>query len=262
LKLITPTLFESHIMSWRFDYMKLAFFTRLPRISSLAGLALVGTALAVSQSASAGTIDFGVANQTPVTTAGGTGTIDVVVTETGSSDSLFQFEVELSLAGGSPISLGAATETGKANPGGFAGGTSGYVFGQSTYANSADISPNNGGAQIGVNSPTDVGNSDSSVSAGTPLGGSTQYGLMQLTFSVPADTPAGSYTLTFNQDPGFNGDYVDTVSPSDSNIFLPGVLDAAIVVSSVATPEPGSIVMMTLGALGLIGFGVRRARRA
>ena len=109
------TLFECTIkFFWRFDHMNLAFLTRVPRISSLAALVLVGAVLAAPGLANAGVISFSFANQTPVTSAGGTGTIDVVITETGTQDTLYQFQVEAFLAqhGGSNISLNAALETG------------------------------------------------------------------------------------------------------------------------------------------------------
>jgi hypothetical protein len=222
--------------------------------------------------ASAGEIEFSFANQTPVTTAGGTGTIDVVVTETGSQDTLYQFQVETFLTnhGGSNIALSAALETGApvppGLPGGYAGGADGYVFGQDSYGNSAVV---NGGppSQIGVNNPTDVQSSDWDLISGTLLGGGTQYGLLQLTFTVPAGTAAGSYTLSFNQnvpDTGFddshdsNSDYVDTVSTIDLNPVSPGLApDGAIVV----TPEPGSSVLLLLGAAVLFGFRRLRNRR-
>ena len=91
------------------------------------------------------TISFSFANQTPVTTAGGSGTIDVVITDSTDTDTLYQFGVEVFLAehGGSNIALNAAFETGAPVPpgsaGGFAGGTSGYVFGQNQYNNSKEV---------------------------------------------------------------------------------------------------------------------------
>jgi len=243
--------------------MNLAFLTRLPRIGSLAALVLVGAVVAAPGLANAGVISFSYANQTPVTSAGGSGTIDVVITETGTQDTLFQFQVESFLAnhGGSNISLNAALETGTPIPpgsaGGYAGGTSGYVFGQNSYNNSFAVS---GGGQIGVNSPTDIGSSDADVSTGTLLGGATQYGLMQLEFTVPAGTAAGAYTMSFNtDDPNTDGDWVDIISKSDTAVVSPGLsVNGAIVV----TPEPASVLMMVIGAVGLIGIGLRRARRA
>jgi len=247
--------------------MNRAFLTRLPRIGSLAALVLVGAAIAAPGLANAGVISFSFANQSPAVingATGGSGTVDVVITETGTPDTLFQFQVEAFLTnhGGSNIALNAALETGAPVPpgsaGGYAGGTNGYVFGQNSYNNSAAVS---GGGQIGVNSSTDIGSSDNDVTAGTLLG-TTSYGLMQLEFTVPAGTAAGSYTLSFNQDdPNTDGsaDYVDIISKADGNPVSPALApNGAIVV----TPEPASVLMMIIGAVGLIGVGVRRARRA
>jgi hypothetical protein len=88
----------------------------------------------------------------------------------------------------------------------------------------------------------------------------TPLGLLRVEYEVPAGTAMGSYALTFNQDnPNTDpfSDYVDTTSNSDmDNSFSPGaVVDGAIVV----TPEPGSVVLLLLGAIGLF-FAARRRR--
>ena len=85
---------------------------------------------------------------------------------------------------------------------------------------------------------------------------------MQIEFTVPPGTAAGSYVLSTNtDDPSVDGsaNYVDIISKSDGNPVSPGLApNGAIVV----TPEPASVVMMILGAVGMIGVGLRRARRA
>jgi len=249
--------------------MNLAFLTRLPRIGSLAALVLVGAVVAAPGLANAGIVSFSYANQTPVNgVTGGSGTIDVVVTDTTNTDTLYQFLVESFLAnhGGSNISLNAALETGAPIPpgsaGGYAGGTSGYVYGQSSYNNSFAVS---NGAQIGVNSSTDVSSSDADENTGTLLGGGTQYGLMQLEFTVPPGTAAGSYTLSFDTnnagtDASGDGDWVNLTGKNDTTHYLsPTQVNGAIVVTG---PEPASVVMMIMGAVAFIGIGLRRARRA
>src|SRR5580704_5848995 len=108
---------------------------------------IVGTmaSIAAPRLAHAGVISFSFANQSPASiygAIGGRGTIDVVVTETGTQDTLYQFQVEVLLANhnGANFTLNAALETGAPVPpgsaGGFAGGSSGYVFGQNSYNNS------------------------------------------------------------------------------------------------------------------------------
>jgi hypothetical protein len=80
---------------------------------------------------------------------------------------------------------------------------------------------------------------------------------------VPAGTPIGTYSLFFDQnpqsiDPG--GDFINLVSNANTVEVLPGTaISGAIIVWN---PEPSSVVMMALGAIGLFGLGVRRSRRA
>ena len=132
----------------------------------------------------------------------------------------------------------------------------GYVFGQNNYNNSNDVT---GGGQIGVNSSTDIQNSDTDVTAGTLLGGGTQYGLMQLEFTVPPGTPAGLYPLTFNtDDPNIDGDFVNTVSKSDFTHYRSP--DVSVPTYLFVGPEPSSVVMLVLGAAGLLGFHRLRTR--
>ena len=133
--------------------------------------------------------------------------------------------------------------------GGFAGGTSGYVFGQNNYNNSNDVT---GGGQIGVNSSTDVQSSDTDVTAGTLLGGGTQYGLLQLEFSFPPGMPAGGYaTLSFNtDDPNTDGDFINLVSKSDFTHYR----SPDFSVPYTFGPEPSSVVLLVLGAVSLLGF--------
>jgi hypothetical protein len=99
--------------------------------------------------------------------------------------------------------------------------------------------------------------------ATAPSLSATLLALMTVSFSVPAGTPAGTYALTFNQnDPtsDFTADWYNNVSNSDPGTFSPGaVVNGSIVVT---TPEPSSVLMLLVGAVGLIGIGVRRARKA
>ena len=232
----------------------------------LFAILVLGTAatIAAPRLSNAGTIEFSFANETvSIGPAGETGTIDVVVTEIGSQDTLYQFGVEVFVAnrGGSNITLNAALETGAPVPpgsaGGFAGGTSGYVFGQNNFNNSNDVT---GGGQIGVNSPTDIQNSDTDVTAGTLLGGGAQYGLMQLEFTIPPGTPGGSYPLTFNtDDPNTDGDFVNTVSKSDFTHYRSP--DVSVQYDLFYPPEPSSVVLLVLGAVSLLGFHRGRTRR-
>jgi hypothetical protein len=107
--------------------MNLAFSTRLPRIGTLAALALVGVAMVAS--ASAGTITYSIANQTNGTVvtpingiSGGTGSFDVVVSEPTGGDKLYAYQVDLLLnQGASQIGFTSAAIEGTTAPYVFAG---------------------------------------------------------------------------------------------------------------------------------------------
>ena len=86
---------------------------------------------------------------------------------------------------------------------------------------------------------------------------STLLGLERIEYSVAPDF-VGTAALTFNQSAVPSGDFVETTSNTTSNYFLPAVVNGAIVV----TPEPGSLVLMLLGAAALFGFGWLRRHRA
>ena len=88
------------------------------------------------------------------------------------------------------------------------------------------------------------------MSAGSPLG------LLRVEYSIPANT-TGVFPLTQvdgYQDPAYGAVWGD----NNSNVNLPLFVDGAITVNPVATPEPSSLVLLVLGAVGL--FGVRRLR--
>ncbi len=87
------------------------------------------------------------------------------------------------------------------------------------------------------------------------------YGLATLDLQVAAGF-TGTIYLVWNGDGVSTDSYApfyelstNATSPTDPNL-VPGSL------TIVQTPEPGSIVMMVLGAVGLLGLGWRRARRA
>jgi len=231
--------------------MNLVFFTRLPRIGrSLAALALFGAAIAVPRLASAASITFEVPTITVTqSNADQTGYFDVTVFQTGGGSSLFQYEVDVFLnqtATNSNVSniqfINADINT-----------SAPYVF----NGNSGEQSNNNGPF---LNTPPPEAENDDSpnTNVGVALS-STMLGMERIEYDVPANSPLGSYALTFNQNTN-TGDYVETTSISSSNFFLPAVVTGAINV--VQSPEPTSVVLMVLGAVGLVGFGWRRARRA
>jgi hypothetical protein len=252
--------------------MNLTFFTRLPRIGSLAAVGLAVAAMAAS--ASAGNITFSITNQTagtnalPISSAtGGSGSFDVVLTDT-AADKLYQYQFDLFVNQGSsninfigtnPVGTPAASNAYSS----IEFTTAPYVFaGNSGESGNSEVAvfPNQGVSNTFGNEVTnsDIVNSN----ATAPVLGATGLAMANVVFNVPAGTPAGTYTLVFNQDSTSTdpfADWVNTVSNSDAGQPSPfAAISGSIVVS---TPEPGSVVMLLLGAVGLIGFGVRRARR-
>jgi hypothetical protein len=231
--------------------MNLAFSTRLPRIGSLAAVALVVVGMAAS--ANAGLVTFQIANETTGTAGspvngvtGGSGSFDVTVSQPGGPNLLAQYNLDINLQpGATGIQFTGASITGTTAP---------YVF-----TGNSDESGNS--------SPffdaTEASNSDAVVSNPGPTLSATLEAMMNVTFTVPAGTPAGTYPIVFNQDdPTVDpfADWVNTISNADAGNFLPGsTINGSIIVT---TPEPASVAMLLMGAIGLIGIGVRRARRA
>jgi hypothetical protein len=183
-----------------------------------------------------------------------TGYFDVTVFQTGGGSTLYAFQTDLLLNSGASNVSFIDADLNTSVP---------YVFSansfQETFGGLPAFAPNE--ASFADDPFNNVGIALSS----TPLG------LMRVEYDVPADTAVGSYALTFNQDPVPNGldghqgdifaDFVDTTSIFDNNdIFSPAVINGAINV--VPTPEPSSVVLMVLGAVGWVGLGWRRGRRA
>ncbi len=90
--------------------------------------------------------------------------------------------------------------------------------------------------------------------AGTPLG------LMRVEYSIPAYA-FGSFPLTIVTavtDPMWGSIWGD----SQFNVNIPLVVSGSITVASAPTPEPSSIVLLVLGAVGFAGTWSRRAHRS
>ena len=110
--------------------------------------------------------------------------------------------------------------------------------------------------------PALVGNQDAywngdPSDAGTTLAAGASLGLLRVEYSVPANT-TGVFPLTVvdgTQNPSNGSIWGD----SQFNVNIPLLASGAITVSPAAiTPEPSSLLLLVLGAVGL--FGVRRLR--
>jgi hypothetical protein len=256
--------------------MNLVFSTRLPRIG-LAALTLVGAAIAAPRlaSASPSTISFSVPTITVtagagnVTTSDQTGYFDVTIKDS-TTDTLAQFQASLELnPGSSGVQIVGGDYGDQSNSYytvadgiGDAAGSSPALI--DSYVMAGDSSDITNGGYVYYDS-TDADNSDLTNTGTVSLAANTVYSLEQVYYDIPAGTAVGSYSLFFDQnslatDPG--ADFVNLISNSNTvSYFSPGsVVNGAINV--VPLPEPASVVLMIFGAIGLIGLGLRRARRA
>jgi hypothetical protein len=240
--------------------MSAAFSIRVLRIGSLAALVLVGGVITAPRVASAANTIFFEAPIITVTQEpyDQTGTFDVTIFQPGGGSSLFQFEADLQLYQPIPNSGSNITEDGTMPN--FENAALNYNVPYVMNGNSGNQS--NSILPFLDNYPgpsSEVENSDEpNTNVGVPLS-ATPLSLMGVEWDVPANSALGSYAMLFTQNTS-GYDFVETTSYSSGNYFLPNVINGAINV--VPSPEPSSIVMMVLGTLGLIGLGLRRARRA
>jgi hypothetical protein len=223
--------------------MNLVFSRRLGR--SLAALALVGAAIVAPRLANAGTIEFSIGNESAPTNGitGGTGSFDVLITDSG-TDTIGQFGMDIFLnSGASSVAFTTATLI----------TTSPYVF----VGNSGQQTASGPAGQPFVDS-NEASNSDLTNSGTVTLSGALQA-LINVSYVVPAGTAAGDYAITFNQDDPTTDPFADYTSTTNTSPIdtSPGLAPAGAIV--VTTPEPSSIALLVLGAIGLFGF--RRLRR-
>lgn len=260
--------------------MNLAFTTRLPRIGrSLAALALFGSAALVApQSGMASTVTFTAPSITvPESATTTTYTADVLISDTNTSDILAGYQLDLFLQ---PTSIFNPATPGLPNDTNIAYGSStGFDFNTTTVTNGSAVSyvynnsnPGNQNNSNDINfaSPGYLGNYTSSLQ-----GPSTANEI------YPSDTYANSDVATLNATwalarvfitvaGGFSGkEYLVwnnngigndpdapyyQLSTAPTNSLDPNLVAGVITV----VPEPGSVVLMMLGAVGLFGFGFRR----
>jgi len=261
-------------------------FTRVSRIGSLAALVLVGAALAAPQSSMASTVTFTAPTVTEdlspaQVAAGSTTSVQITISDTVTSDILAGYGLDLfanTKAGNviNPTDFGAnpgLLET-SINFSGFSLSTTpAYVYNNTTGA-AANANVNNSndinftaGAYL-TNYTTSDGSSvanelyNGDTYANTDVASLNQtYGLATLDLTVAAGF-TGTIYLVWNGD----GQSTDSFAPfyelsgAPSNPLDPTLVPGSITI--VKTPEPASVVMMVLGAVGLLGLGWRRTRRA
>lgn len=206
--------------------------------------------LTESGSVQTGYFDILILNSADGNTSGGAGdyTSDGInngssgVTNTNGSDLVTAFTAEVQTSGALTF---LATDD---NTGVSAANAATYIYSTNsatTFPSSANLISNQEASWS--DAPT---NSGTNSVAGTPLG------LLRIEYSVPANT-TGTFPLTVvdgYQDPANGSIWGD----SGFNVNLPLLASGAITVAPVATPEPSSLLLLVLGAVGL--FGIRRLR--
>ncbi|HTU26499.1 MAG TPA: hypothetical protein VMF30_13925 [Pirellulales bacterium] len=200
------------------------------------------------------------------------GYFDVTLTDSAAGDTLAQFQASMILDPGiSNVSitgadLGQLTNPYNPNPEGT------YPVGESPNlidpyvfnGNSADVSSDN----VGYNDPTDADQADLTNSGTVTLTANTVYSLEQVYYDVPANTPFGTYLLTFDTTPPGNSlqndvgaNFINLVSNTNTTSYAaPGtVIEGAIVVY--LDPEPSSLCLMSLAIVGLFTLRAKLLRR-
>jgi hypothetical protein len=167
------------------------------------------------------------------------------------SDAINGFDVEVVVGNGvnSPVTLIAGSDQTQANS---------PYNGASTYIFSTDstVDPSFNGSNTNQENPNYNANMTQSLQdepngAATTLAG-TPLGLLQVEYSIPANY-TGTVALSLpdgNSDVAYGALFLDSSYSPD----IPNLVNGSITV----TPEPSSVVMLILGAVGL--FGIRRLR--
>ena len=167
---------------------------------------------------------------------------------TGGSDLITAFQVEVTTTGG--ITFPSSDDQTQA--GSPAGGPVTYLF----ASNSADDPSFNGSNTTYSFSNQDVFLPDAATNAGTTLTAGTPLGLLRVEYSIPAN-----FIGTVPIDIAISPDSTVPAVWADSafNTNTPLVVNGSITVSY--PPEPSSLVLLVLGALGLAFHRLVNRRR-
>jgi hypothetical protein len=267
--------------------MNLAFSTRLPRVArTFAALVLVGGAVLVApHSVMASTVTFTAPSiNVPESATTQTYTADVLISDTNTTDILAGYQVDLFLQPTSTFSAatpGLPNDTNIAYAAAPTNSAGAFDFNTTTvtngtaepyvYNNSITGNQNNSN-DINFAAPGYLNNYTSSLQgSGTPnenfpsdtyansdVAALSQTWALERVFITVAAGFSGTEYLVWNS----NGIANDPDAPyyqlsgAPSTSIDPNLIGGVINV----TPEPSSIVMMVLGAVGLFGVGYRRTR--
>jgi hypothetical protein len=208
------------------------------------GLAALVAVVALPALAMAGTVTFSAPTISLTESAGvQTGFFNVIITDSvGGVDQIQGFGAQV-VSSDALVTFIAAdlTTTNAVNP-------APYVF-----------VGNTGGGGFNQQTPNDEYNTDVPLNNTGPFLTVAPEALVRVEYSIPANY-VGTTTLSITTDPDspFAAFWNDAALNSD----LPAIINGSITVSAPATPEPSSIVLLALGAIGLFGVRRLRARRA
>jgi hypothetical protein len=260
--------------------MNLVFSTRLPRLA-LAALALVGAVIAAPQASMAASVSFDAPNVTVAESATAqTVSADITISDSVATDILAGYQLDLFVSStpgnvSNPADLPANLLETAVTITGFTLGTTGeqYVYNSTTAAagnadvnNSNDVnfaSPgylSNFTTGDGATVASEIYNNDGYANTDVATLNAT-YGLANVQFTIAAGY-SGTVYLVWNNDGIANDSFAPfyELSGNPVNPIDPNLVTGSIVVTAI--PEPASVVLMLFGAIGLIGYGLRRARKA
>ncbi|HEX4144281.1 MAG TPA: PEP-CTERM sorting domain-containing protein [Pirellulales bacterium] len=210
------------------------------------------------------------------------GYFDVTIRDSVGTDTLAQFQASLMLSPDiSGITITGADLGQLTNPYAATGPSFSEYAGADGIGDAAGSSPNLidpyvfagnslniSGQGFPYSDTTDADFADATNTGTFTMAANTVYSLEQVYYDVPAGTPAGVYALTFDTNPVFNSisnpggdqgaDFLNLVSNIDTNSYVSPGTTIFGAIDILAIPEPSSVVLMILGAIGLLGFAARR----
>ncbi len=212
--------------------------TSLRQVSStttIARLAAVAV-LALAVSAAPARADLTISVLDSTVSAGGTGSFDVVLQDTGGTFQVGGFQIELAVGAGSGLTFTAA-DTNTLEP---------YIFG--TYQSAPfPFAPN-----PFPNMDFVAGDTDMTAPGFVTLNPGDVLGLAHVSFAVAAGTPPGGIdVMLVGANTGLN-DVTGAPVPA-------GTADGTVTVAAV--PEPSALALGSVGGALLLAFGRRRRRR-
>jgi hypothetical protein len=173
--------------------------------------------------------------QNSAASAGGTGSFDVTLADTGGTFNIAGFSVNLTVPGASGVSFTDVNTDTIVSP---------YIFGTlQTPPFSFDTFPN-----------TQFIASDVAATSVTINPGDT-FGLAHVTYSVTPGAPSAAVPVSLIDIGGGTA-----LADENGNFVSFTTTDGTITVSGTAVPEPASLTLLGLGAASMAGYALRKNR--